>query len=419
MIALVDCNSFFCSCERLFRPDIKNNPVGVVSGKEGCFVSCCYKLKALGVKVGTPVFKVRDLCQQYDVKVFSSNFALYRNLSDRVMKVLSRFGPEMEIYSVDEAFIDVSHMASSLEELECLAKEIKDAVFKEVGIPVGVGIAPTKTLAKAANHLAKKNPLNEGVKVLYNDEIIDRALRDVPIEDVWGIGRKNSVKMRGIGVHCAYDLRHYGNDKKVLNLFTMPGLEIALELKGKQRFQMNPPSKKKKQIMHSRTEKAPVFDIKGIETLIMHYCALACEKLRKQDSVAGKVSVYIRSSPYGNGVFYSALEEAKLPVATCDTRKIAQAALGALQIAFRPGVPFKKIGVILSDIKDGEHNQGDLFNDFDDTKSERLMDIVDFINKKEGKATLGFGVSRKSTLRAYADKSPGYVSSWEELPKVN
>jgi len=416
MIALIDCNSFYCSCERLFRPDLKDYPVGVASGKEGCFISCCQKLKALGVKVGTPVFKVRGLCLENDVKVFSSHFALYRNLSDRIMRILKTFGKEVEIYSVDEGFVDVSHI--SQDELQDYAKMMKEKIYREVGIPVGIGVGKTKTLAKAANFLAKKNALYQGVLVFESDDEIDRYLKEVPIGQVWGIGKKNSIKMRQTGIYSAYDLRHFENSKKILKIFTRPGLETQLELQGQRRFQLNPPQKKKQQIMHSRTEKNPVYDYKKIETLILYYCALACEKLRKQKSVAGKVSVYIRSNPYSQGAFYSTLKEGKLPAPSSDTRRVSDVALGALKEAFRKGIGFKKIGVILSDICDADEYQGELFSDFDDDKSEKLMNVIDFVNKKEGKATINFGVKKESVIRGHSECSQAFVSSWSELPKA-
>ena len=200
VVALVDCNAFFCSCERLFRPELRNRPVGVLSNNDGCFISRTNELKALGVSMGAPYFKVKELCQKHNVAVFSSNFALYTNLSDRVMSVLSRFTPVIEVYSVDEAFLDLTGLQVDFNEY---AREIRDTVEREVGIPVSVGIAPTKTLSKLANHIGKKSKKAKGAVVLLEERLQNIALKQVEVEDIWGVGRKSAVKLRGLGIKIA------------------------------------------------------------------------------------------------------------------------------------------------------------------------------------------------------------------------
>ncbi len=419
--ALIDCNSFFCSCERVFRPEYDKKPLGVVSGADGCFVSCSYELKKLGVKVGTPYFKVKELCQYHDVIVFTSNFSLYRNFSDRVMMVITKFSPHYGVYSIDEAFIDVTHIKET--ELDDYIREIKRVVERDTGIPVSIGVSYTKTLCKVAGLLAKKNEAHKGVVTLLDEETIDRALYETQIGDVWGIGPASSSKMRSMGISNAKDLKYYDNLKRIKNIYGVMGVQRKAELSGQLHFSLNEQRSKKKQIMYSRSFVTPLYALKEIEVAITHFCFVACEKLRKQSSLTKEVCVFIRTSHFKEGTYYQNSQTVKLAVATFDTRKVSSKALEALREIFKSGYAYKKIGVVISDFVNEDEVQTDLFNSVDEKTDEGLMNLIDSINKKEGKGTLSFGLANKlNTKQGLRGKtlgnikeSPRYVSSWDEL----
>lgn len=419
IFALVDCNAFFCSCERLFRPDLATRPVGVLSNNDGCFVSRTSELKALGVKMGEPYFKVKDLCKKHAVAVFSSNFSLYTNMSDRVMLTLSDFTPELEIYSVDEAFLNLKgfeHLG-----LRAYGRKIKQRVEQHTGIPVSIGIAPTKTLAKAANHIAKRSPTAGGVVVLMDRAHQTRALARLAVEDIWGIGKANSSKLRSLGIRTALELREYKNDRLLQRMFTKVGLQTKEELSGLPRFELHVIPEKKKEIICSRTFGASVFDLTSLRSAVATYVSSACEKLRKQGSVCAGVDVYARTSPFKNVSQYHAYESTRMLSATSDTRKVIKYAFSALDKLFRAGFEYKKAGVKLSGIVDREHAQISLFEAPDSRKSDQLMANMDAINAREGTGTLkvaACGLDNRPWAMNRNLKSPRYVTGWTELRKV-
>ncbi len=415
--ALVDCNSFFCSCERLFRPELRHRPVGVLSNNDGCFVSRTNELKKLGVKMGDPYFKVKDICEKNKVAVFSSNFSLYTNISDRVMTTLSEFTPVMEVYSVDEAFLDLS----GFQNLNEYAQEIKKTVERKTGIPVSIGIAPTKTLAKIANHIAKKSDKAKGVVVLMDTHLQDEALRRVEVGDVWGVGRATSAKLQQLGIKTAKDFKDYKNKKQIQKLLTKVGLQMKEELEGHARFELEVLPTKKKEIISSRSFGQSVKDLTELRQAVSRYVTTACEKLRKQGSVCASVDVYACTSPFSNKPYYSALESSSMLTPTSDTRKVIRYALGALEELYRAGYDYKKAGIRLHNIYDRDEAQMSLFEKADDLKSEALMNCMDQINQRDGAGTIiiaeaNFGLKKWSMNRNF--HSPRYVTGWSELPKV-
>lgn len=420
--ALIDCNSFFCSCERVFLPSLNDKPVGVVSGADGCFVSCSYELKKIGVKVGTPYFKVKELCQYHDVEVFTSNFSLYRNFSDRVMMVIAKFSPHCEIYSIDEAFIDITHIKE--DQLDNFVREIKRVVEQDTGIPVSIGVSYTKTLCKIAGLISKKSDRCKGVMTLLDEASINNALYETDIGDVWGIGTASALKMRSMGISNAKDLKDYRDDKRIRDIYGILGLQKKEELGAIIHFFLNETSSKKKQIMYSRSFTTPLFNIKEIEKAVTHFCFVVCEKLRAQSSFTKEVCIFIRTSRFKKEIYYQNSQMAKFDVATCDTRKVITKALSALESIYRPGYAYKKIGVIISNFVDQDEIQTDLFSSSDKEVDEGLMGLIDLINRKEGKGTLSFGLANKLTTKQKAsgralgsiNESPRYVSSWDELP---
>jgi len=414
--ALVDCNSFFCSCERLFRPDIKNKPVGVLSNNDGCFVSRTPELKKLGVPMGAPYFKYKELCDKNDVQAFSSNFALYTNISDRVMTCLSQFTPDLEVYSVDEAFLDLT----GFDNVEAYAHLIKETVLKEVGVPVSVGVAPTKTLAKLANYHAKKNKV--GVVTLLEEERQTKFLEKTPISEVWGVGRASASKFESLRVKTAKDYRDYKNHLLIKKVFTKVGLQRLEELQGKSRFLLNQEIQKKKGIMASRSFGMAVTNISDLRAAVATHASKACERLREQDSYCSYVGVSIRNSPFKNSFYYKGNDGESFESPTQDTTKVVRYALNALDKIFKAGFDYKKAGVSLHGIKDEKDTQLSLFEAPDSKKSKDLMKAVDQINKTFGAQTLKLGVCGLEEKSVWAmrmeRKSPHYVTGWSELPKV-
>lgn len=419
VFALVDCNSFYCSCERLFRPDLRLRPVGVLSNNDGCFVSRTNELKKLGVQMGAPYFQVKDICDKNKVAVFSANFSLYTNMSDRVMNTLFDFTPNLEVYSVDEAFLDLT----GFDERTILdyCRTIKETVERNTGIPVGIGIARTKVLAKLANRIAKKDESTKGVYSVLLKENLEFALGRVEIGDIWGIGRQNTIKFKALGIHTAKDLRNYKNDLLIQKQFTKVGRMIQEELRGISCFPLNNETPKKKEIISSRTFGNPVYELSSIRESVACYASLACEKLRKQSSVCQEVEVYIRTNPFKEIPQYMRVDSVILDSPTCDTRKIIKAAWTALDRIFIHGYEYKKAMVKLSKIQDQNEHQISLFGGNDSDDDLKLMSVMDQVNHRDGHETLKIaacGVSKESWYMKQVYKSPRYVTGWTELLKI-
>jgi DNA polymerase V len=391
--------------------------VGVLSNNDGCFVSLTRELKDLGVKMGEPYFQVKKVCQKNKVAVFSSNFSLYTNVSDRVMTTLSQFSPEVEVYSVDEAFMNLT----GFDDIERRARLIKQAVEDHVGIPVGVGVGPTKTLAKIANHLAKKKKETGGVVVLLDPEEQTRALRQVAVDDIWGVGRQYAIKLKNMGLNNALQFRDYPHDKHIKKLFTKVGLQMQEELKGYPRFELELATKKKKNILCSRSFSEEVKSIEALREAVAHYASQAAEKIRKQESVCTRVGVFARTSPFRKGPQHRGYETVLMLSPSSDTRKIIRYAFEALDQLFKAGYEYKKAGVTLSELYDQSHSQLSLFENSLDPKGEALMRAMDAINKKEGPGTLrvaACGNTRKAWSMNRNFLSPRYVTGWGQLPRV-
>lgn len=414
-IALVDCDSFFCNCERIFRPDLKNKPIGVLSNNDGCFVSRTPELKKIGIPMGAPYFQYKDLCKKNNVNVFSSNFALYTNISDRVMATLSQFSPEMEAYSVDEGFLNLSHVKSS--SLGEYAKQIKNTIQKNIGIPVSIGIGANKVQAKIATEVAKKNPQHNGIFDVTIPENLEFALNQVPVEDIWGVGRRTAAELRSIHINTAKDFRDFSNDYHIKKKFTKTGLLIKKELEGCYLLSLNKKFSPKKSIMCSRSFGKPITKIEDLQEAIAHYASNACEKLREQNSVCSSVSIFIRTSRFNESARYNASEPCILMSATDDTRIIVRHAIEALNKIYKSGYEYKKAGVLLSTISNLEDIQFNLFQKTQTTNN--LMNSLDKINKKYGPGSLkvaACGVNKKKWNMNRKHHSPRFVSDWNELP---
>ena len=388
-IGLVDCNSFYVSCERLFNPKIRKKPVVVLSNNDGCIISRSNEAKALGIKMGEPYFKVKELIKKNKVYIFSSNYALYGDLSRRVMRVLKTFSPNVEIYSIDEAFIDLSFLDDK--SIENYGKEIRNKVLKWTGIPTSVGISSTKTLSKVANHIAKK----EKTGVMYLDQEINKKLNSFPIEDVWGVGKQLSKFYIKNGIDNAYKLKMASNTwvKKGTNVL---GSRTAMELRGISCINLEVHQEKRKNCCVSRSFGKKVTKLEDLNEAITTHCLNAAEKIRLDKQTVKKITVYIRTSPFqiGNN-YYANSKDIDLPIRTNDSITLVKQALAALESIYKEGYRYQKTGIILSDLKDANAYNKNLFSTINnDEKRIKLMLAIDHTNIKYGRDALSVAQAR-------------------------
>ena len=414
-IALVDCNSFYVSCERLFNPKIQKKAVVVLSNNDGCVISRSREAKDLGIKMGEPYFKVKDLVKRNKVEVYSSNYALYGDISRRVMKVLKTFSPNVEIYSIDEAFIDLSFLDE--EEVEKYGKEIRAKVLKWTGIPTSVGVSSTKTLSKVANHIAKKE--KTGVMYLYKN--IDEKLRNFPISDVWGVGKQLTKFYVKNGINNAYQLKSKPNTwvKKSTNVL---GSRTAMELSGISCIGLEIQEEKRKNCCVSRSFGKKVTDIQKLEEAITTYCLNAAEKIRADDQLCRRITVFIRTSPFNkNRKYYSNGQTIDLPIPTSNSIELIKNAKQALKNIYKPNYYYQKAGIILSKLKSSDGNDVNLLTPLLEKKSKKLMNAIDYTNMKYGRHAISIanaGISKGWKMRR-EHSSKIDTASFDYLPKVS
>jgi len=410
-IALIDCNNFYVSCERVFRPDLENKPVVVLSNNDGCAVARSDEVKALGVKMGDPWFNMKDLAKRHNITALSSNYALYADMSNRVMSILSEFSPKQEVYSIDECFLDMSGMADSRK----IAYDMRQKIGQCLGIPVCVGIGPTKTLAKLANHVSKKHPRSKGVfdYNLLNDRQQQSVLNSLDVGEVWGIGRKLSASLQEDGIHTVLRLR----DAEPRTMRTKYGVvmeKIIAELRGTSCIDIQEVEPPKKQIISSRSFGNTVTEIDDLEDALAHFITTAALKLRRQASIAGILQVFIMTDRFREDQpQYNPSISLPLPIATADTIELNQWAIIGLQAIFRTGYRYKKAGVILSDISNQCIVQTDLFASAQ--SNSELIQVMDELNNRFGKGTLKLSKdgSTKNWAMRQENKSPGYTTDWD------
>lgn len=424
LVALADCDNFFVSCERLSRPDLRDRPVVVLSNNDGCVVSRSPEAKALGIPMGAPAFKLRDQFRRDKVEVFSSNYALYGDLSRRVMRTLATIAPEVEEYSIDEAFLPLpSALASQAEEV---AKSARARVLQWVGIPVSIGIAPTRTLAKIACEVAKRHPDQARIFDLSREKSPDALLARVPVVEIWGVGRKNAFRLKEIGIHSALQLRD-ADPARVRSLLTITGLNIQMELRGVPSFALDDAPLSRRTLLSSRSFGHKVRDIESLREAVATYAGRAAEKLRKQNLVTSCVAVHIRTSRHESGEGYDQTEHQPLEAATSDTLPIIRAAHAALERIYRPGFNYMKAGVMLFELSEAGRIQGSLLAPRDaenESKRARLMQALDRINgtRHGGAARLvrfaveGTGARPWHMRREHL--SPAWTTHIHELLKV-
>ena len=382
-IALIDCNSFYVSCERLFNPRIRKKPVVVLSNNDGCIISRSNEAKALGIKMGEPYFKEKDIIVKNDVQVFSSNYSLYGDISRRVMRTLKRFNSDIEIYSIDEAFLDLSNFSD--DEIEDVGHEIRSVVLKWTGIPTSIGIAKTKTLSKVANHIAKKK--QSGVVSLIGIKNIDPILEKIEINDVWGIGRQLTKFYHQNGIYNAKQLKNKSNTwiKKSSNVLSS---RTAMELRGISCIDLQTTSSKRKSCVVSRSFGKKVENFQELKEAIAGYSLNASEKIRSESLVTKSITIFIRTSPFQNRYgFYSNSKTIELPVATNNSIEIVKASINALDSIFKNGYRYQKAGVMLSRLFDSDNNKN-LFSSKRDEKINNLMKSIDNTNYRYGRSTL-------------------------------
>ena len=419
-VALIDCNSFYVSCERAFNARIAREAVIVLSNNDGCIVSLSAEAKRLGLKRGQPIFQHKDIIRKHHVHIFSSNYSLYADMSARVMSVLKTFSPSVEVYSIDEAFVDLSHLDEV--DLAEYARTIKARVWQHTGIPVSVGIGPTKCLAKMAIEVVKQHAGYSGVldvTGLAEDEV-DQLLVQVPVEDVWGIGRKYSLFLNNYGVLTARDLK-YADQKWIRRHLTVTGERIVLELRGTSCIPIQTGQPPKQGIMCAKTFGREVTSREELAEAVATYTARVAEKLRQQDSLAGALTVFLRTNPFDPNIpHYSNSFTVQLPYPTAFTPDLIAHALTGLKAIYRPGLSYKKCGVSLSKITPLDVVQPDLFGEYsinDHLRQARLMYIVDAINRIYGRDTLFFaiqGITRPWAMRQM-HLSARFTTRWSDI----
>lgn len=415
IFALVDCNNFYASCERVFDPRLKGRPIVVLSNNDGCIVARSNEAKALDIPMGQPAFKLEEAFRRHGVEVFSSNYALYADMSVRVMETVAQFAPRMEVYSIDEAFLD---LAGIPQDPTVYSRQIRNTVRQWTGIPVSIGIGPTKTLAKAANRLAKRTPTADGVLDLSRSETQAEALRKIEVADVWGIGPRGGKKLQSAGIPDALALRQADTDR-VRRILGVNGVRTLLELQGNSCFGLeeNPPAKKS--IIVSRSFGKKIETLAELQEATATWAARAGEKLRQEKRAAGVMSVYVMTSRFEERRPYFNAQTVTFAQPATDSRELIATALACVENLFRPGLRFHKSGVILQDLVDRDHIQLGLFDRLDRAQSRRLMDTIDRINLR-GPVPVFWaaqGTQQEWRLRS-ARRSPRYTTAWNELPTV-
>lgn len=414
--ALVDCNNFYASCERLFRPELKNRPVAVLSNNDGCIVARSQELKALGIKTGTPLFKVLPLLRQHRVHIFSSNYTLYGDISARVMQTLEELSPSLEIYSIDEAFLDLSGYSDP----GVYGEEIRATVYKNVGIPVSVGIAPTKTLAKLANYAAKKYPATGGVVNLIDAQRQQRLLAITPVAEVWGVGRQLSASLNNLGITTALELAQL-NRRQLRRSYSVVLERTVRELNGESCLDLEHAPAAKQQIICSRSFGSRISDYASLRETICEFAARAAQKLRHERQLASNVNVFIRTSPFINGAAqYANSASIRLAYASSDSGAIIAAATTALDSIYKADYPYAKAGVMLTDFCSSRRRQLNLFQAPAQTaQRDKLMQAIDKINHSSA-GRVWFGGQRPANdwFMNRDMVSPAYTTKWDCLPLV-
>jgi DNA polymerase V len=412
-IALVDCNNFYASCERVFQPALRGRPVVVLSNNDACVIARSNEAKALGIAMGAPWHLNRERFEQEGVIVRSSIYTLYGDMSGRVMKVLADFAPELEIYSIDEAFVGLAGMADP----EAHMRRARATVLQWTGIPVSVGIAPSKTLAKVANRVAKKTSESLGVLSLMDEPSQTAALAKLELTDLWGLAGRIEKRLQALGIRTPLELRD-ALPKWVRSQFSVVMERMVLELRGLPCFELEDGTPDRQSIMASRSFGRPVEVYGEMQEAVTTYVSRAAEKLRRQDLVTPALQVFVNTNRFRTeDAQYYGQHTVHLPVATSDTSRLIRAALHGLSCVWKPGVRYKKAGVVCLDLHPAGNVQGGLFHTADTPARRGLMADLDNLNRRYGRGTVAFaagGIQKAWQLRS-DQRSPAYTTRWDEL----
>ncbi len=415
--ALVDCNNFYASVERVFNPKLEGKPVVVLSNNDGVIIARSNEAKALGIKMATPVFKVKDIIEKHDVKVFSSNYVLYGDMSNRVIAILYESAAEVEIYSIDEAFLKLDGIQQNFNKF---GHDIRDKVKKWTGIPISVGIADTKTLAKVANELAKKSPHYKGVLDIsgLSDKEMDKYLKLMDINDVWGIGRRLSPMLRIHGIKTARDLK-YANDRWIRKCINVPGLKTVHELRGIPCIELAQNPAPKKSIASTRSFGRPVTTLTELKQAVAMYCTIAAEKLREGGQVSAAIQVFIHTNRHRRDqAQYANSAAGMFAQPTSYTPQIIKTAHFLLKKIYKSGYKYKKAGIILTKLMPKHQIQLDLFKEHQNNfRNDHIMQTIDKINLKHGRNTVNpaaLGIKKPWKMQQ-SKKSKRFTTNWHEV----
>lgn len=418
MFALADCNNFYASCERVFRPDLQGKPVIVLSNNDGCAVARSNEAKALGIKMGDPLFKIRDIVEKHNVAVFSGNMALYGDMSQRVRWVLEDYAPAVEVYSIDEAFLDLRGMENI--DFDAYAKKISSECWRLTSIPVSVGIAPTKTLAKIASKLCKQYPKLQGGCYMHRPQDIEKVLRKFPIEDVWGIGRKTARKLHDRNISTAWEFTQM-DEGLVRGLFCIVGLRTWQELRGIPAIEFEDTIEAKQSICVSRSFAKEITEVGELAEQVANFAASAAEKLRAQHSACVEMMVFAYTNRFKENepqTYGSVL--VSYPEATNDHRAIVAAAVNATREVYKRGYGYKKAGVVISKLIPESGVVRSLFSDTAAIEREsKLSSAMDAINHTFGRGAVKMGIQGSGRIKSSSEsQSPHYTTLWSDIPKV-
>ncbi len=418
MFALIDCNNFYPSCERVFNPKMEGKPILVLSNNDGCAIARSEEAKALGVEMGTPAHLIEGLIREKNIQVFSSNYTLYGDLSDRVMTILTGFVPQLECYSIDEAFLDMSQLRH--QDLAAIGSQIRQTVRQHTGIPVSVGIAPTKTLAKMANRYVKKKKLEGGVYWMNSSDQIRDVLQFTLVGAIWGIGPQRARLCLRHGFQTAYDLSR-APEEWVLKKMTVVGQRLLNELRGIPSIGWELETPPKKNIGSSRSFGQLMTQKIDIQQAVANYMATCALKLRQQRSCARKIHVFLQTNPFrtGDKQYFRSITM-PLPVASNFTPELVRYGIKALEMIFRPEFSYLKVGVMVLDLVPENERQGGMFDRQDRGKDTRIIKTLDSVNQSLGKDLVRFavqGFENRYQLRA-AHVSPRYTTRISDIVKI-
>lgn len=423
LFALVDVNNFYVSCERVFAPKLEDVPMVVLSNNDGCAVARSAEVKALGVKMGTPWFQMKDLAQQHGIQAYSSNYTLYGDMSGRVVEVLRKFTPNLEVYSIDESFLQIETVLKQYADPTSLGQIMKQDVKDTTGLPVCVGIGASKTLAKLANHLAKKNPQFAGVCDIsaMPKAMLYQWMAETAVGEVWGIGGKTAKKLKELKINSVFDLVQI-SPQAMRQQFGVVIERICYELRGVSCLQLEEVAPAKQQIISSRSFGKPVASMEGLSESVATHAARGAEKLRSQKSVTGALTIFVQTNPHKP---FEPQHHQSITVVLSDpsdnTLTLTSAALKGLKQIYKAGFKYKKAGVILNLLTDKPTMQQSLFDDVEvKGKSAGLMKAMDSINSRFGNAAIKTAVSGTTQdwkMRS-GNRSPNYTTQWDELPVV-